>query len=28
LAKAGGWRLVGAWTDVDQLFSLHLLRLR
>ena len=28
LAKAGGWRPVGAWTDADQLFSLHLLRLR
>jgi L-histidine N-alpha-methyltransferase len=27
LAKAGGWRPVGAWTDADQLFSLHLLRL-
>jgi L-histidine N-alpha-methyltransferase len=28
LAKAGGWRPVEVWTDADQLFSLHLLRLQ
>ena len=28
LASASGWRPVKAWTDPDQLFSLHLLRLR
>ena len=27
LARAGGWRPVKAWTDPDNLFSLHLLRL-
>jgi L-histidine N-alpha-methyltransferase len=27
LARAAGWRPVKAWTDEDQLFSLHLLRL-
>jgi L-histidine Nalpha-methyltransferase len=27
LAEAGGWRPVEVWTDADQLFSLHLLRL-
>jgi L-histidine N-alpha-methyltransferase len=27
LASAGGWQPVKAWTDPDQLFSLHLLRL-
>jgi dimethylhistidine N-methyltransferase len=27
LARAGGWRPVEAWTDADNLFSLHLLRL-
>ncbi len=27
LARAGGWQPVKAWTDPDQLFSLHLLRL-
>jgi dimethylhistidine N-methyltransferase len=27
LARAGGWHPVKAWTDPDQLFSLHLLRL-
>jgi L-histidine Nalpha-methyltransferase len=27
LASASGWRPVKAWTDADQLFSLHLLRL-
>jgi dimethylhistidine N-methyltransferase len=26
LARAGGWQPVKAWTDADQLFSLHLLR--
>jgi dimethylhistidine N-methyltransferase len=26
LARAGGWQPVKAWTDPDQLFSLHLLR--
>jgi len=26
LARAGGWRPVKAWTDPDNLFSLHLLR--
>ena len=27
LARCSGWRPVKAWTDADQLFSLHLLRL-
>jgi L-histidine Nalpha-methyltransferase len=27
LARAGGWQPIKAWTDADQLFSLHLLRL-
>jgi L-histidine Nalpha-methyltransferase len=27
LAKAGGWHPLAVWTDADQLFSLHLLRL-
>lgn len=27
LARASGWTAVKAWTDADQLFSLHLLRL-
>jgi dimethylhistidine N-methyltransferase len=27
LARAGGWRPVKAWTDAENLFSLHLLRL-
>jgi uncharacterized SAM-dependent methyltransferase len=27
LARAGGWRPIKAWTDADNLFSLHLLRL-
>lgn len=27
LARAGGWRPVEAWTDADNLFSLHLLEL-
>jgi dimethylhistidine N-methyltransferase len=27
LARSGGWTPVKAWTDADQLFSLHLLRL-
>jgi L-histidine N-alpha-methyltransferase len=27
LATAGGWQPVKAWTDPDNLFSLHLLRL-
>ena len=27
LARAAGWRPVKAWTDADNLFSLHLLRL-
>jgi uncharacterized SAM-dependent methyltransferase len=26
LANAAGWRPVKVWTDKDQLFSLHLLR--
>jgi uncharacterized SAM-dependent methyltransferase len=26
LARAGGWQPVKAWTDPNQLFSLHLLR--